>query len=161
MATRVMVYGRDEVYTYREVADIVGVSIDAVFQAARTDVVTRVRLPHSREMYIVKDEVEALRGFGRITSKEARVKIEEVRRERGMTDEKQYNEDGTNNWVPSSELDKLVEEVRIMKERQEQIAKEQQEVIAKMDRAAEHLLSMTPKVMFKYIADNMKEPAVE
>jgi hypothetical protein len=108
MATRVMVYTREELYTYRETAGIVEVSIDAVFQAARTGVVTRVRLPHSREMYIVKDEVEALRGFGRITSKEARVKIEQVRRERGM--EKEYNEDGTPNWMGKSDLERVIAE---------------------------------------------------
>lgn len=109
MATRVTVYEREELYTYREAVSIIGVSVAAINEAARTGVVTRVRLPHSRELYILKDEVDALAGFGRVSSKEARAKIEQVRRERGMG-EQQYNEDGTPNWMGKSDLERVIAE---------------------------------------------------
>jgi predicted site-specific integrase-resolvase len=104
-----MVYEREELYTYKEAMGIIGVSYAALNEAARTGVMTRVRLPHSRELYIPKDEVDALKGYGRVTSKEARVKIEQVRRERSMG-EKEYNEDGTPNWMGKSDLERVIAE---------------------------------------------------
>ena len=150
----------DEYVSYNEAASLLGVTRGTVDRAVNTCILTAVRLPGvPRNKFIPRFEIEALKGLN-VNSRRAKEHLDQVRRERSMG-EKEFNEDGTDRWVPSSELDKLVEEVRIMKERQEQIAKEQQEVIAKMNRAAEHLLSMTPEKMFKYIADNMKEPAVE
>jgi hypothetical protein len=72
-------YSRDELYTYDEAKEIIGVRWDAITRGVTAQVLTGIRLPHEQNKFLIKYEVEALRGFKQTTSKEARRLVEEAR----------------------------------------------------------------------------------
>ena len=75
------VYNRDEVYTYKEAADIVGVRYDVIANASRLGILTSTRIAGNGSLkFILKSEVDAVVGMKEVTSKAAQAKINEVRR---------------------------------------------------------------------------------
>lgn len=79
MNTEVSTYKREELYTYKEAADIIGVAPNSMYPAVSHGILTAVRLPHEKEKYLLKVEVDAIAGLGTVTSKLARSRVEKTR----------------------------------------------------------------------------------
>lgn len=97
--------------TYQEAASILQAHVITVTRAVNAGVLTAVRLPipgRGGRKYIPRFEVDALEGRN-INTQAAREHLEQVRRERGMT-EKEYNQDGTPNWMGKSDLERVIAE---------------------------------------------------
>ncbi len=74
-------YNRDEVYTYREAAEVVGVRYDVIANASRLGILTSTRIAGNGALkFVLKSEVDAVAGTKEVTSKVAQAKINEVRR---------------------------------------------------------------------------------
>ncbi len=141
----------DEYVSYNEAASLLGVTRGTVDRAVNTCILTAVRLPGiPRNKFIPRFEIEALRGLN-VNSRRAKEHLDQVRRERSMAEEKQYNEDGTTRWVPESDLNDIVEMQRIIISQQEQMMKDIQESNEYTKRVAEHLLSLDPDAMMREI----------
>jgi len=67
-------------YTYEEAASIVGASYARISDAVSKGTLTGVKLPHDSRKYVLKSEVDAIAGLGRVASKEAKTRIEAVRK---------------------------------------------------------------------------------
>lgn len=96
--------------TYDEAASILGVTRGTVDRAVNTCILTSVRFPGSGRggrKYIPRFEVEALEGLT-VNSRRAKEHLERVRRARGV--EQQYSVDGTVDWVPKSDLERVIAE---------------------------------------------------
>lgn len=137
-----------EYVTYEEAAKILDVSIYAVNKAMAIGVFRTIRRARSRVSLIPRWEVEALVGKS-VASRHAKELLEELRRQR--SGEVQYNEDGTNRWVPESDLQDIVEMQKIIARQQEQMMKDIQEANEYTKRVAEHLLSLDPDAMMREI----------
>lgn len=72
MEDTIRTYNRDELYTYKEAAQIICVSEGTIFDAARSDRLTRVKLPHDGHKYLLKVEVDAIAGKGKIMTREVK-----------------------------------------------------------------------------------------
>ena len=141
----------DEYVSYNEAANLLGVTRGTVDRAVNTCILTAVRLPGvPRNKFIPRFEIEALKGLN-VNSRRAKEHLDQVRRERGMAEEKQYNEDGTSRWVPESDLQDIVEMQKIIARQQEQMMKDIQEANEYTKRVAEHLLSLDPDTMMREI----------
>lgn len=80
----VPVYSIDELCTFQEAADAIGVRYDAISEAVRYGALTSTRLPdHPNKKFVLKLEVDALAGGGKVASKKARAIVEMARRKSG------------------------------------------------------------------------------
>jgi Helix-turn-helix domain len=82
MATIVVNYEREELYSLEEAAKIIDVSLHTIYQATHHGVFTAVRLPHDRSKYIPKFEVEAAAETKAALSRETKERIEAARKNR-------------------------------------------------------------------------------
>ncbi len=86
MIDQVEQYDREELYSYEEAADVIGVVYSSFVDATRFGIFTIVKLPHDRRKYLLKSEVDPLAGTGKITAKSVRAKVRAVQRSAGVPD---------------------------------------------------------------------------
>src|SRR5260370_18951626 len=112
---------REDYLTYEEAADFLSVSVYSLAKACEMGTFMPIRLDRSRHKYIPRYEVEAAKKLvAYLSSRTARDTLDKVRRERSIAmGEKEYNIDGTTDYVPESELGKIVESQRLIISKQE------------------------------------------
>ncbi len=71
-------YNRSELYTYKEAAQIVGVSEGTIVDAARTDRLTRIKLPNDGHKYVLRVEIDAISGKGKIMTREVKAILDAI-----------------------------------------------------------------------------------
>ncbi len=77
-------YTLDDVYTYREAAAIVGNSWQDIQLGTSTGLLTRAKVAGDRHSYVLRVEINAIKGRGRLHSKEAKAILAGVRAEHGV-----------------------------------------------------------------------------
>jgi hypothetical protein len=97
-----------EYVTYQEAAKILNVSIHAIIKANAIGVFRIIRGSRTRVALIPRWEVEALVGKS-VATRHAKELLDDLRA-RGVTTEKEYNEDGTPNWMGKSDLERVIAE---------------------------------------------------
>lgn len=105
-------YDIEELYTYEEAAKVAAVKYSAITEAVRFGVLTSTRLPdHPNRKFVLRSEIDALAGTGKVGSKEARAKVAEVRRNAIQAQsDKDYNVDGTPDYISKNELVAILKE---------------------------------------------------
>jgi hypothetical protein len=72
-------YKREDCYTLEEAAQIIGVVHGTMYRATSMGVLTTIRIKGEGQcLFLLKPEVEALRGSGEVSSKEARARVKAV-----------------------------------------------------------------------------------
>jgi hypothetical protein len=80
MATKTLSTDRENYYSLKEAMEIIGVKYDAITSATRNGILTATRIKGcGQHLFVLKIEVEALRGLGEVTSVGARARVNEVR----------------------------------------------------------------------------------
>lgn len=143
-------YDRKELLTFDEAATKIGVSRWSITRAVQTGILTSVRIPHEMNKFIPRYEVEPLVNTGKITSREARARIEEARKKVGVvaSHEGSFNLDGTPDWISKSELVAMLMEMGFHFERllSDKLQEQREQFLKEVRELAFELVKQNPEV---------------
>lgn len=166
-------FKRSELYTYDEAAAIIGVRYASICEAVRYGVLTSTRIPsHPNKKFVLKSEVNPIAGSRRVTSKKARMAVE-LERQRNASQAqpvKEFNLDGTPDWISKTELVTMLMEMGFhferllsvkMQEMREQFLQEVRELSGSFSAMLETVIEMSREPggneMMRKVVDDLRK----
>src|SRR5260370_15033073 len=86
MEESISTYNRSELYTYKEAAEVVGMTEGAILENARMGRLTKVKLPNDPHKYVLREEIDPIAGRGKIMTKEVKGILDGIQKGRRTRD---------------------------------------------------------------------------